>query len=103
MSLALEWAAAALVLSGAGFTLIAALGVVRFPNALSRMHAAAKAGPMGAGLLLLAVALFGPGEGAAFRALATLAFLCLTTPVATHALGRCAAREPGPLLVDERP
>lgn len=79
-----------LVLSGAAFILVAALGVLRMPDLLMRMHAATKAGTLGAGLLLLAVALAFDDAGTTVRALATLVFLFLTAPVAAHVIGRAA-------------
>jgi multicomponent Na+:H+ antiporter subunit G len=83
---------AVLMVAGAGFVLVAALGVLRLPDLPMRMHAATKAGALGAGLLLLAVAAGAPGAGVAVRALAALAFLALTAPVASHAIGRAAYR-----------
>jgi len=77
----------ALALLGAGFTLIAAIGMVRLPHPLWRMHAAAKAGTLGAGMLLTAVALAAP-LSVASRALAAALFLVLTAPVAAHVLAR---------------
>ena len=75
-------------LVGAAFTLIAAIGLVRLPKSLWRLHAAAKAGTLGAGMLLVAVALATP-PAAASRALAAALFLVLTAPVAAHMLARC--------------
>jgi multicomponent Na+:H+ antiporter subunit G len=76
-----------LALVGAAFTLLAAIGLVRLPHTLWRMHAAAKAGTLGAGLLLIAVALATP-PSAASRAVAAAAFLVITAPVAAHVLAR---------------
>lgn len=81
----------ALAFIGAAFTLIAAIGMVRMPNVLWRMHAAAKAGTLGAGLLLVAVALAAPAT-AGSRALAATSFLLLTAPVAAHVLARRIGR-----------
>lgn len=80
------------VLLGSAFGLIAALGVLRFPDLMTRMHAATKAGTLGAGLLLAAVALAFADASVTARVLATLAFLLLTAPVASHVLGRAAYR-----------
>lgn len=79
-----------LLLAGAAFALVAAIGVVRMPDLPMRMHAATKAGTLGVGLMLLALAL-GSGEvGVAIRAAAVIVFLCLTAPVAAHVIGRAA-------------
>jgi multicomponent Na+:H+ antiporter subunit G len=82
--------AAVLVLAGAAFVLVAAIGVVRMPDLPMRMHAATKAGTLGAGLILLAVAVVYSDAGVTVRALATVAFLFLTAPVSAHVIGRAA-------------
>jgi multicomponent Na+:H+ antiporter subunit G len=80
----------AVVLLGAAFTLLAAVGVVRFPDVLTRLHAAAKAGVLGAGLIVVAAAVSLDGLDAVLRTAITLVFLALTAPVAGHAIGRAA-------------
>lgn len=75
---------------GAGFVLVAAIGLLRLPDLLMRMHAATKAGTLGAGLLLAAVALSVPGEGVAVKSVATIVFLLLTAPIASHVIARSA-------------
>ena len=86
-----EVVASVLVLFGGAFMLVAALGVVRMPDLPMRMHAATKAGTLGAGLVLLAVAVVYADVGVTVRALATIAFLFLTAPVSAHVIGRAAA------------
>jgi multicomponent Na+:H+ antiporter subunit G len=81
-----------LVLGGTFFALVAALGLLRLPDLPMRMHAATKAGTLGAGLLLVAVAMVSPGPGAIARALAGMVFLFLTAPVAAHLVARAAYR-----------
>jgi multicomponent Na+:H+ antiporter subunit G len=91
---------AVLLVAGAAFTLVAAIGLIRLPDLLTRMHAASKAGTAGSGLLLLAAALHS-GEAAMWiKALAAIAFFLLTAPVAAHLLARAhrtsaAQRQPG--------
>jgi multicomponent Na+:H+ antiporter subunit G len=83
-----ELAVALLVLAGAGFALVAAIGIWRLPDAMMRMHASSKAGTLGGSLLFIAVAL-GLGDlSTGVRAIAGIAFLLLTAPVASHLLGR---------------
>jgi multicomponent Na+:H+ antiporter subunit G len=79
-----------LLLVGALFVLVAALGVVRLPDLLMRMHAATKAGTLGAGLLLIAIAVSSPETSVVARAVATIVFLLLTAPVAAHLIARAA-------------
>ncbi|GEO41910.1 multicomponent Na+:H+ antiporter subunit G [Skermanella aerolata] len=86
----LEILAGVLLVGGGVFSLISALGVLRLPDVLIRMHASSKAGTVGAGMILLAVAvLYGGGEIVA-RAIAAIFFLLLTVPVASHMIGRAA-------------
>ena len=50
-------AVSVLLVVGSLFSLLAALGLLRFPDLYTRMHAASKAGTVGSGLLLLAAGL----------------------------------------------
>ncbi|MGK0618812.1 monovalent cation/H(+) antiporter subunit G [Meiothermus cerbereus] len=86
----LLWLVYMLVLGGVFFLFIAAIGVVRMPDLYNRMHATSKAGTLGVGLILVAVAVFYQELSVAARALSALAFIILTAPVAAHALGRAA-------------
>ncbi len=80
------------LLAGAGFVLIAAIGIVRLPDLLTRMHASTKAGTLGALLVLVGLALHeGSGEVVS-KVLATVLFLLLTAPIAAHMIGRAHAR-----------
>lgn len=75
---------------GAAFVLVAAIGLIRLPDLLTRMHAATKAGTLGAGMLYVAVALAVPGDGVAVKSAAIIAFLLLTAPIASHVIARAA-------------
>ena len=86
------YAGCLLVLLGALFSLVAAIGVVRLPDLYTRMHAASKAGPVGGGLILLSVALLSFDVGVALRATIGFVFLLLTTPVGAHLLARASYR-----------
>ena len=83
---------AVLLVAGALFAAIAALGLVRLPDVYLRMHAATKAGTLGAGLVLAAVATHFAEWSVALRAVAAIAFLVITAPVAAHMIGRAAYR-----------
>lgn len=87
-----EAVAAVLVILGSLFALVSAVGMLRLPDTLIRMHAATKAGTLGAGLILAAVAIGYGDLGMTLRALMTMAFLLLTAPVAAHLIGRAAYR-----------
>ena len=100
-----EWIAAALLLAGSAFMLIAALGVVRLPDLIIRMHAAAKAGGLGVGLVVSAVAVHFKEAEVITEAALVAAFLLLTAPVAAHLIARAAYLSGVPLwpgtIVDE--
>ena len=81
-----------LMLIGSIFCLVAALGIVRLPDALTRMHAATKAGTLGAGLMIIAEAFFYRQVGVSLRAATVIALLLLTAPVAAHLIGRASYR-----------
>ncbi|MGF1553471.1 MAG: monovalent cation/H(+) antiporter subunit G [Paracoccaceae bacterium] len=84
--------ASVFVLLGAGLVVIAAIGLVRMPDVLMRMHASTKAGTLGAGFVMLGTAIGFEDTGASARAIGALAFLLLTAPVAAHMIGRAAYR-----------
>ena len=77
-----------LLLIGAAFSLIAGIGLTRLPDLYVRMHAATKAGTLGAGLVLVALALEAQVLEVAARAIAGMVFLFFTAPIAAHLLGR---------------
>lgn len=81
-----------LVICGALFSLVAAIGINRLPDAFTRMHAASKAGTVGSGLLLLAVGIHAMDFAVFARAVAGFVFFLLTAPVAAHLLARAACR-----------
>ncbi len=83
-----SYTAGIVLLLGAAFTLVAAIGVIRLPDLLTRMHAASKAGAVGGGLILLAIALLSQDVSVATRAIIGIIFLLLTTPLAAHLLAR---------------
>lgn len=88
----MEILTAAILTAGVLLTLVAAIGIVRFPDLYMRMHAATKAGTVGLGLTLLAVALIFRETAVTSRAIGTLLFIGITSPVAAHLLGRAMLR-----------
>ena len=86
----IEILASLLLFAGAGFMLLAAVGVVRMPDLYTRMQATTKATTLGVGCLVLAVAVGVGGIGAWVRAAAIIVFLYLTAPVAAHLIARAA-------------
>jgi multicomponent Na+:H+ antiporter subunit G len=88
----MTYVAAVLLLAGSLLSAIAALGILRFPDVYTRLHAASKAGPLGAGLILLAVAFMAADWAIAIRCVLGFLFLILTSPVSAHLLARSALR-----------
>lgn len=85
-------AAAVCLVVGALLTLIAAIGMLRFPDVLTRLHSATKPQVLGLLLILLglAVRLRDPG---AMGLLALVAlFQLVTSPIASHMVGRASFR-----------
>ena len=78
---------------GIAVILIAAIGVVRLPDALSRQHAATKAGTVAVILFATGVAMIMQDLAWSWRLLVIVVLLLLTLPLASHALSRAAARE----------
>lgn len=79
-----------LAVVGALFALFAAMGVLRFPDLYTRMHAASKAGVFGSGLILIGLALLAQDSTIALRAILAILFLVLTTPISAHLLAKAA-------------
>lgn len=77
-----------LLLSGAVFMLLAAVGVLRLPDLLTRMHATTKAAALGVSLVMLAVALHFAEVAVVARAFGVIVFILMTAPVAAHVIGR---------------
>ena len=86
------YAGCVLLVVGALFCLLAAVGVIRLPDLLTRMHAASKAGAVGGGMILLAVPLVSLDGSVALRAILGVMFLVLTTPVSAHLLARASLK-----------
>ncbi len=84
--------AAACLVIGALLTLIAAIGILRFPDVLTRMHSATKPQVLGLLLILLGLALrLRDTEAVGMLALVAL-FQLVTSPIASHMVGRASFR-----------
>lgn len=86
-----------LMLGGAFFMALAGVGLLRMPDLFLRMSSTAKAGTLGAGLILLGAAIHFDEFSIYTRALAIIVFLLLTAPVAAHMIGRAAYFDGVPL------
>ncbi len=94
-----------LLILGAAFAFAAAVGVVRFPDVLTRMHAATKPQTLGLLLILAGLALRIESVGDLTLIAIVALFQLLTAPVSAHMVGRAAFRtgqvDQSTLTVDE--
>lgn len=82
----------ALLLGGVFLAVVAGIGLVRFPDVFSRMHAATKPATLGLLLVVLGGVLVMEDTGNSAKLLLVAAFQFLTAPVAAHMIGRAAYR-----------
>ena len=92
-----EFMIAFFLIFGAGFIFIASLGVLRMPELYMRIHSATKAGTLGVGFLVAAVAIYFQELSILIRALAAISFIVITAPVAAHMIGRAGYKSGVPL------
>jgi multicomponent Na+:H+ antiporter subunit G len=90
---ALEIITAVLVLAGSTLALTAAIGVVRFPDTLTRMHSATKPQVLGLLLVLAGAAIRLRGHYDVGMVVLTGLFTLITAPVVANRVGQLAYRE----------
>jgi multicomponent K+:H+ antiporter subunit G len=92
MPVTLELLISALILIGAGFTLVGSLGLIRLRDFYSRLHAPTKATTLGVGSLLIASAVFFSyqDEGLSLHEILVTLFLFITAPVGAHLMAKAA-------------
>ncbi|MFC0681337.1 monovalent cation/H(+) antiporter subunit G [Lysobacter korlensis] len=94
----------ALVL-GAFLSLAAGAGLLRFPDVLSRMHAATKPQILGLLLVVIAVALAARSWSTLLVLTPVVVFQLVTAPISAHMIGRAAHRsdnvDHASMLIDE--
>ena len=77
---------------GTFFLLVSALGILRLPDVLTRMHAAGIAATLGITCLLLATGVHFFSQGQMLRMIALIILFFLTAPIATTTMARAAYR-----------
>lgn len=90
LELARDIASWALFILGAIGVVTGAIGVIRFPDFYTRLHAAGITDTAGAELMLLAMILQSPNWLVAAKLLIIGFFLFMTSPVSTHAIAHAA-------------
>jgi len=81
---------ALLCLGGGILCVIGTVGVLRFPDIYTRLHAASITDTSGAGLVLIGMMLISPGWLVISKLFAICVFIFLTSPTASHALANAA-------------
>ena len=89
---ALELGIGALILLSGFLSMAAGIGIVRFPDVLTRLHAATKPQVLGLAVVLLTIALRVPTWGVLSTIVLIMTFQLLTQPMTAHMLGRAAYR-----------
>jgi multicomponent Na+:H+ antiporter subunit G len=101
----MEWITVSLLLLGGAFALLAAVGVFRMPDLMTRLQAATKGTTLGAVFILFAVMVHFKEVSVTARVLMVILFLFITAPLGAHMLARAAYFDGVPLwkgtLVDE--
>jgi multicomponent Na+:H+ antiporter subunit G len=90
------------ILVGGAFLIIGGVGMLRFPDFYTRIHAASLTDSMGAGFILLGLMFQGGLALVTVKVFLVLLFLLFTGPVAVHALCQ-SARHGGldPVVADD--
>lgn len=83
-----EIAAAALIVAGMGFFAAGTVGLLRFPDTLSRLHALTKADNLGLGLTVLGLMLIADGAAAVLGLLLVWLLVLAASTTACHLVAR---------------
>jgi len=78
------------ILIGAVFLLLAAIGTVRMPDIYNRIQTGTKATTLGLVMVLVGVAIYHPGW--TWKLIVLVYFVILSNPATSHALARAAHR-----------
>ena len=93
-----------LLLGGAVFVLTGAIGLLRFPDFFTRLHAVSVCDTLGAGLILAGLMLQGGLSMVTVKLILMFYFMMFTGPTAVHALADAALQgRLKPLVDDDKP
>ena len=83
-------AVAVCLLVGAFFALVAAIGLLKFNDAMTRLHAPTKVGTLGVGAFLLGSMIHSSilGEGWSIQEFLIMAFLFVTAPISANFIAK---------------
>ncbi len=79
-----------LLVLGCFFVVVAAVGVVRFPDIYSRVHPAGKGDTLGQALILIGLMVYAGFSFVTLKLLLIIGFIAVANPTATHAIVRAA-------------
>lgn len=101
----IEILSAIVIMVGVIFVVIGAVGLLRLPDFYIRVSAITKAATVGVACIMIGVALNFNEIGMAIKAFAVVLFLLITSPIASHIIGRAAYNDGVPLwkktVIDE--
>ena len=78
------------LLAGSFFAISGGIGILRFPDFFTRMHATGVTDTLCAGLILVGLMFQAGWSATLLKLILILAFLLLTSPTATHAIAKAA-------------
>lgn len=90
LGLALDIFSWLLLVTGGGFVLIGAIGLLRMPDFYTRLHAASIIDTLGAWLILLGLILQSPNWMTALKLIIVVALLLFASPTTSHVLAKAA-------------
>lgn len=85
------------IITGAFFFLTGTIGLLRFPDFYTRMHATGKCDTLGSLLVLIGLALYHGFSLGSAKIIIIAVFIFLTSPTATHSIARAALKNKIPL------
>ncbi len=91
-----------LVSTGIVFLVLGAIGVLRFPDFYTRMHAAGKCDTLGSLLIASGLAVYCGFSLSTVKIDAIAVFIFLTSPTATHSIARAAMKGNMPLWTKDK-
>lgn len=86
----IDWLSWGCLLAGGFFGIVGGIGLLRFPDFFTRLHAAGVTDTLGATLILSGLMLQTESGLVTVKLLLILAFAFFTSPTATHALAKAA-------------
>lgn len=79
-----------LLIGGSFFFLVGTIGLIRLPDAFTRMHATTKCDTLGAGMILVSLMIYQGFHMISLKLFIVLLFIWLTNPTAAHIIAKAA-------------